>query len=368
MPRALLLLAGLLLGLVPGRAGTEVMRLDTVPAPSLAGNLLGDPAEVSVAVLLPPAYTAGTRRYPTVYFLLGYGRDELRTAPEYAADLARWHAGHPAAEAIVVLVPGGNRLGGAFYVDSPVTGGWASFVTRTLPAHIDRHYRTLPRRESRGLAGHSMGGFGALHLAMRHPELYGVCYAMSPGLFAEDGLAESQMFRQGGTMGALLDLEDRLAPLAPAEARRAYLDLVDHGTDFNLLFTLAYGAAFSPATTRAPYLRYPFRRTGAGADPVRDDAAWAAFTAGFGDLAAEIRRHADALRQYRSLTLDCGLEEDFRWILAGTLHCAELLRRAGIPHSLVLHDGTHESRLHQQFRDSLLPAMAAHLRPEETAP
>jgi S-formylglutathione hydrolase FrmB len=50
-----------------------------------------------------------------------------------------------------------------------VTGQWEDFVSRELVAWVDEHYRTLARSDSRGIAGHSMGGYGAIMLAMKHP-------------------------------------------------------------------------------------------------------------------------------------------------------------------------------------------------------
>ena len=67
---------------------------------------------------------------------------------------------------IVVAVSGVNALGGSSYVDSPVSGNWGSAVVDDVVTAVDTRYRTLARPESRGIAGFSMGGYGALALAM----------------------------------------------------------------------------------------------------------------------------------------------------------------------------------------------------------
>ena len=81
---------------------------------------------------------------------------------------------------IVVAANGFNAYGGSFYTNSPVTGNWEDFIVRDLVGNIDANYRTIARAESRGIAGHSMGGYGAMMLAMKHPELFSAVYALSP--------------------------------------------------------------------------------------------------------------------------------------------------------------------------------------------
>jgi len=75
---------------------------------------------------------------------------------------------------IVVMPNGNNALGGSFYTNSATTGNWDDFIANELVAYIDKKYRTLPRPESRGLAGHSMGGYGTFAVGMRHAgDVYG---------------------------------------------------------------------------------------------------------------------------------------------------------------------------------------------------
>jgi len=55
-----------------------------------------------------------------------------------------------------------------------------AFAKGTRPMIVDAHYRTIPDRLSRGLVGHSMGGYGATRIGMRHPDVFGSLYIMSP--------------------------------------------------------------------------------------------------------------------------------------------------------------------------------------------
>ncbi len=87
-------------------------------------------------------------------------------------------------EMIIVRPDASNRYVGCHYANSIVTGNWEDFIVRELVAHIDRTYRTLATPASRGLAGHSMGGRGALYLASKYPNVYGALYALSSGRMA----------------------------------------------------------------------------------------------------------------------------------------------------------------------------------------
>ena len=64
-------------------------------------------------------------------------------------------------------------------------GDWERFISEDLVAYIDGHYRTLAKRISRGLAGHSMGGYGALRIAFGNPELFGSVSAHSAALMRQ---------------------------------------------------------------------------------------------------------------------------------------------------------------------------------------
>ena len=150
-----------------------------VPAPALADNLVGDPAELRVAVWLPSSYAETDARYPVVYFLAGFGESASDASIGAALEPAIASGAIPAV--IVVGASGRNALGGSFYVDSPVTGGWGTAIHRDLVSWIDATYRTIAAPEGRVVAGFSMGGFGAFDLAMRHPDVFGAVYALSPG-------------------------------------------------------------------------------------------------------------------------------------------------------------------------------------------
>ena len=113
----------------------------TVEAPSLDGNLLGDPSEIEIEVQTPASYaTSPGRRYPVVYFLAGY--DEGASVVPIGLELQRLLAAGRATDLILVGISGDNALGGSFYVDSPVSGRWAAAIVDDVVVMVDDHYRT----------------------------------------------------------------------------------------------------------------------------------------------------------------------------------------------------------------------------------
>jgi len=195
------LLIGLLVAACSNSAPPVVTR-EPAPAPAIAakGKVVTERFESpalgvkkNVVVYLPAGYdTATSARYPVFYYLHGLGGNETNWTEKGKLDTAADSLG---LQAIIVMPDGDN----GFYVDSEVamdhdaciasgTGmlfpeqprmqtcvkhsRYDTYITKDLIGWVDRTYRTIATREGRGIAGLSMGGFGALHLGMRHPELF----------------------------------------------------------------------------------------------------------------------------------------------------------------------------------------------------
>ena len=120
-------------------------------------------------ILLPRGYEESTKRYPVLYLLHGLSQNytawgRSNGAPFYAGLYA---------DMIVVMPDGGN----SWYINyaestDGQTNNWADHIVRDVVNHVDWHYRTIARREGRAIAGLSMGGYGAITLGLRNPDMF----------------------------------------------------------------------------------------------------------------------------------------------------------------------------------------------------
>jgi hypothetical protein len=135
-----------------------------------------------IAVYLPAGYDDSALRFPVIYFVantFGSYRDPFdRKDAQGLFDRAV--AAGIIGKFILVAVDMNTTLGSSWCVNSPVTGNWEDFMTGELVPYMDAHFRTMPRRESRGIAGEFMGGYCALHVGMRRPEVFSSVYALHP--------------------------------------------------------------------------------------------------------------------------------------------------------------------------------------------
>jgi S-formylglutathione hydrolase FrmB len=326
-----------------------------IPAPSLRDNQIGEKDQRAIGVYLPPSYFTSDTRYPVVYYLPGFTDTSMLGfgLPGDADTLIRDGAIH---EMIIVVANGVNQLGGSFYVNSPVTGRWEDFIVKDVVSYVDSHYRTVAQASARAISGHSMGGFGALNIAMRHPDVFSTVYSLSPGLFDPDGLAESQMFELDGYIKRFIAYEQRVEALPAEQARRAMLHSPDE-------FTLAYGLAFAPNLAKhPPYLDYPYAQV--DGKLVRNDTIWMRWDAGFGGIAEKIQQYKANMLRMNGLVVDYGRRDEYAWIPKGCAYFGAQLTAAGIPHELRSYDGGHENRLGDRIDKYMLPFLSDRLSVE----
>jgi S-formylglutathione hydrolase FrmB len=318
---------------------------DTVNAPSLQANALGDPAAQPVAVYLPPGYsTRPEARFPTLYLLHGYlGRPEEWTAGYQRMQLPAVMdslIGAAATGDVIVVVPNGrNAYFGSFYANSATGGNWEDFIVADVVGHVDRTYRTLPRAASRGIAGHSMGGYGAIMLGMTHPDVFGALYALSPCC-----------------VDWLDDMGPGNAAWAPALAVRDRSELVAEPRslqDFYVSAFLAMGAAFSGNPANPPlFLDLPFVRQGGRLVP--REPAFARWSERF--PVAIARSHLTNPRSLRGIFLDYGELEEFSHIRSATARFSSLLAELGVPHRFEVYSGgTHNNLIRRRFESRVVP-------------
>jgi S-formylglutathione hydrolase FrmB len=303
---------------------------------SLEGNLEGDPSERDVFVYLPPSYgSQPNRRYPAVYFLHGYGATaeaywKLMVVPDAASKVMGSAAVH---EMIVVLPDAHTLYDGSMYSNSPTTGNWETYITQELVEYIDTHYRTIANRDSRGLAGHSMGGYGTLRLAMKYPEIYSSFYAMSSCcLMNNPGAAPP-----------------RPAPAQNSNTRSAEGQPPPRNPFANV--SAAMAAAWSPDPLNPPKFFD---------EPVQDGRVnteiatkWIA-----NSPLAFVDQYVPNLKKYRSIKLDVGDQDN---LAASNKQMDESLTRLGIVHAFEVYEGTHGNRVKERFETKLLPFFSQNL-------
>lgn len=222
----------------PAQTGT--IKTDEVHFASLEGNLVGDPPKRSVIVYMPPGYEKQKKmRYPVVYLLHGYGANVagnkgwVREGGTFVETISRLITEKKISPMIIVMPDGGNRFGGSMYTNSVTTGSWEDYIVSELVAFIDKNYRTLAKAESRGIAGTSMGGYGALKIAMKHPDVFGAVYGNSSCCLVM--APPAVISESAGPAAKLTSFEE--AEKAPVPVR----------------ISLAYAAAFSPNPSNPPF-------------------------------------------------------------------------------------------------------------------
>jgi Putative esterase len=135
-----------------------------------------------MVVYLPAGYDDSSKRYPVVYFFpnsFGSYRDPFDHKGAQGIFDRAIEAGI-IEKFILVSVDMNTSIGSSWCVNSPATGNWEDFVMQELTPYIDGNFKTMPNRNSRGIAGEFMGGYCALRLGMEHPEVFGSVYALHP--------------------------------------------------------------------------------------------------------------------------------------------------------------------------------------------
>jgi enterochelin esterase-like enzyme len=317
---------------VAGAKPVTVERIK-VHGKSLEGNLEGDATDRDVIVFLPPGYNQDKqRRYPVLYALHGYSIGAEQWTHEIQVPQTIEGAFAQGAKEMIVVLPDSKTVyNGSFYSSSVTTGDFEQFIWHDLVEYIDAHYRTISTRTSRGLAGHSMGGYGTTRIGMKHPDVYGAIYIMSACC-----LAPQSMIGYRPPDKANPDADKALqAATTPAEAAKAV----------GMPAALGTAAAWSPNPKNPPlYLDLPVKN-----GEVQPDiqSKWVANTA-----LAMVDQYIGNLRQYRAIGLEVG-DKDPGVAAMTKLH--EVLDSYGLATSFELFQGTHTSRVAFRFQEHVLP-------------
>lgn len=327
--------------LVPGSGIAQsggITHVDTVPAPSLRNNLLGDPDKRLATVYLPPSYAMTKKRYPVIYLLHGFDADHRAFMKGNYENMntritmdSLIRAGL-SKEMIVVTPNARNFFDGGFYANSAAAGNWEDFIVRDLVRYMDRRYRTIRNRSGRGIAGHSMGGFGAFRVGMRNPDTFSAIYLLSAF-----GLSEY----------------DSVESVGAATWKRA-VTLTDTSNYMKAGFMadLMYGLAgvYSANPAKPPfYVDLPFRLEGDSLVPVPEVVAKWKMTP-----IAMVPEYAANLRRMK-IGFDAGTEDGFKDIPANVFRLDSLLDSLGIPHESEVYQGTHMKGIRGRIESKMIP-------------
>lgn len=268
----------------------------SIDSEALSNNLIDMSPKKTLYIYLPPSYYSGEKDYPVVYYLHGFGEPAGRYLSVSTRDLDEaFESG--AKEFIMVEIQGDNY----YYVNSPVTGNWEDYVMDEVIPLIDESFNTIPDVASRGICGFSMGGFGTVNLALRHPDVFCAFYAMSPGLMVDDGFANA----------------------------------MDTWSS-DKVFLRSYSRAFAPDTDSDTLGHIPSLN---GSD--EDNAIVEKWKTGFGNLDEKLDAYLALGIPLKGMGFSYGTEDYYNWIPAGTQYFSDLLTEQGIENTLFVYKGGH---------------------------
>jgi S-formylglutathione hydrolase FrmB len=299
----------------------------------LEGNLDEDSADRNVSVYLPASYKKNsTRRYPVVYFLHGYTDNDAKfygfskhwmTLPPI---LDTVFAEGKANEMIVVTPDAFTRFQGSMYSNSIATGNWEDFIATELVAYMDSHYRTIANAGSRGLAGHSMGGYGALRIGQKNPNVFSSIYLLSPCCLNSQNVSNQipTNFLRADSIKTIAEFEK---------------------TDFGTKTVFASAAAWSPNPTLPPfYIDLPVKN---GVLQPTVLAKWNA-----NRPLNTIDQYITNIKQLKAIAFDAGTRDQS--IAASIKVLDEELNKYRIKHFFEIYEGDHINRVAERIETKML--------------
>jgi S-formylglutathione hydrolase FrmB len=321
---------------------------------ALRSNPLGDPFVRDLPVYLPPSYYNCSTEYPVVVCLAGFTGSALSwfnfqawvpTIDERMDSLIA--SGVP--EMILVFPDCFTRFGGSQYLNSPAVGNYETYIIEEVVPLVDATFRTRKDRHFRGVMGKSSGGFGALTLSMRHPDIFSAVACHSGDLYFEycyirDFAVAARMVRKYGGIRSVIE---------------NFAQIPKSGKDDHAMInTLAMSACYSPNTERKPHMfDLPFdERTGKLRRSVWN--RWKTH-----DPVEVVKTRGRNLNDYGLVYLDCGTRDEFGLYVGARIFISEL-KKLGVPAIYEEFEGGH-FQTQERYNTSLLK-MAQYFTAENT--
>jgi S-formylglutathione hydrolase FrmB len=283
-------------------------------------NTGGENPNRKISVYLPPNYEQSAQRYPVIYYLHGFmGTDSIY--PNMKAILDMSISKGKIRPFLLVISDQYTLFEGSFYSNSSLTGNWSDFTAKELVDYMDKNFRTIANRESRGIGGHSMGGYGAIKIGMLYPDVFSCVYALSPGLLAlvKEFGPNSNSYKEFGKIKTQDELKKTYYPKVLAAVARAW----------------------SPNPSNPPfYCDVPF--TYSGDSLIVNNAILEKWNQNMPVYMVD--KYADNLRKLKALKLDWGRNDASRFpIQCGML--SQKLENLGIHHFAEEYIGDHGNKI-----------------------
>ena len=286
----------------------------------------GENPERRVTIYLPPGYEESDQRYPVLYYLSGFTwNDSLMIAVTHFDQLMDKAIAANKIRPVIVVMPDQYTLyRGSLYTNSSLTGNWSDFTATDLVTYVDQNYRTIKNSESRGISGHSMGGYGAIKIGMLHPEVFSSVYSLSGAI---------DLVKEIGAKGPAYK---RLEEISSREV------LVTGNNEFLPNFLIAMGRAFSPNQNRPPFFAdIPYSYLG---DSLIVDyntiELWTKNS--LSDMADD---YVENLKKLKAIKIDWGRNDEFDFVVMACKTFSQKLENLGVNHYAEEYIGTHGNKL-----------------------
>jgi len=293
----------------------------------LRGNPLGDKYVRDLCVYLPPDYQESDKRFPVVYCLTGFtGRGKMLLndnafAPNLAERMDLLIGENKIRPMIVVMPNCFTYYGGSQYINSSATGNYEDYLTEEIVPFIDENFRTINEKISRAVMGKSSGGYGALIMAIRHADIFGLACSTSGDAYFElcylPDIPKAFRAIKGDAKGFL---------------EKFWREEKKGKDDFPALNIIGMSACYSPNENSEIGFDLPFdSETG----EIRPD-VWEKWLAH--DPVRLVESSVENLKSLKLLYIDAGTRDEFALDLGARILCKKL-REFDVPH------------IHEEFDD-----------------
>lgn len=336
---SLLLVSLVVPGFGQGKGTVEHIK---VHGKSLEGNLEGDSPDRDVFVYLPPSYSANrNQKYPVVYLLHGYGlTGERWMSFANLAELSDKDIAAGTMKEMILVNPDAHTVyDGSMYSASATTGDWETFIAEDLVSYIDSHYRTIPDRMSRGLGGHSMGGYGTVRIGMKRPDVFSSLYIMSACCLLTNPYAQAN---RGAAPAA--------APAGNGGRGQGRGQGSGRGNAFGNVGSAQAAAWASNPGNPPKYFDMP----------TKDGAVQPLIAAKYlaNSPLVMIDQYVTNLKKYHAIAGDVGTQDT---LAASNRQMDEIFTSFGIKHSFETYEGDHTNHVKDRFEQKVLPFFSNNL-------